>query len=417
MIEKQIKDDYKLGKLKGITELPEYFYIPVRITGTGLSLRSCDGEKIVSDRQKVDFFSQQFLDHAKTLPILCNHPKTEGGMLTPGNLKDNPIIGNCIDSWIQDDEVWGLARIYDKSLLNKLGEDIQSTSPAVYVNYENTSEYGIVKEAPGLINHLAFVDSGHWDSFDSKGFDNSEKNVAIDENNGIITNDTNLEKGKNMPENIVDSRFDKAVDSETKAVDKETKVVDEETKVVDEETKVVDEETKAVDEETKAVDGSEIEEIADDDSEIEEIADDDSEIEEIVDDDSEIEEIAADSDDTEVIDSEIETSEDKARDKAVDAMRATCDSAHSSLGVVMPVFKSRQTLRSAVNKFVIANRSFVDSKYSNLAVDSYTSELALEVLNSTLSNIKKESDSLKPKGSGMVDTGRGYSTQSDFGWR
>ena len=118
-----------------------------------------------------------------------------------------------------------------------------------------------------------------------------------------------------------------------------------------------------------------------------------------------------------MIDSEVETAEDKRRDKAVDAMRAACDSAHSSLGVVMPVFNGRLTLRSAVSKFVNANRSFIDKKYSNLAVDSYTSELALEVLDSTLSNIKKESDSLKPKGTGMVDTGRGYSAQSDFGWR
>ena len=390
MIEKQIKDDYRLGNLKGITELPEYFYIPVRITGTGLNLRSKGGDKIVADRQKVDFFSQQFLDHAKTLPILCNHPKTKGGMLSSENLKDNPIIGNCIDSWIKDDEVWGLARIYDKSLLDKLGKDIQSTSPAVYVDFENTSEYGIVKEAPGLINHLAFVDRGHWDSFDSKGFDDSEKNVTIDENSGIIANDNNIGKEKSMSENIVDSRFDKAVDSETEAVDSKTEAVDSETKVVDEE----------------------IEEIADSDSEIEEIEEiADSEIEEI----EEIEEIA--DSETEVIDSEVETAEDKRRDKAVDAMRAACDSAHSSLGVVMPVFNGRLTLRSAVSKFVNANRSFIDKKYSNLAVDSYTSELALEVLDSTLSNIKKESDSLKPKGTGMVDTGRGYSAQSDFGWR
>ena len=400
MIEKQIKDDYRLGNLKGITELPEYFYIPVRITGTGLNLRSKGGDKIVADRQKVDFFSQQFLDHAKTLPILCNHPKTKGGMLSSENLKDNPIIGNCIDSWIKDDEVWGLARIYDKSLLDKLGKDIQSTSPAVYVDFENTSEYGIVKEAPGLINHLAFVDRGHWDSFDSKGFDDSEKNVTIDENSGIIANDNNIGKEKSMSENIVDSRFDKAVDSETEAVDSKTEAVDSKTEAVDSETEAVDSKTEAVDSETKVVD-EEIEEIADSDSEIEEI----EEIEEIAD------------SETEVIDSEVETAEDKRRDKAVDAMRAACDSAHSSLGVVMPVFNGRLTLRSAVSKFVNANRSFIDKKYSNLAVDSYTSELALEVLDSTLSNIKKESDSLKPKGTGMVDTGRGYSAQSDFGWR
>ena len=98
-------------------------------------------------------------------------------------------------------------------------------------------------------------------------------------------------------------------------------------------------------------------------------------------------------------------------------MRTTCDSAHDSLGVKMPIFKGRQTMRSVVNKFVQANRSFVDSKYANLAVDSYTKELASEVLESTLNNIRSASSKLETKKEGFVDTGKGYSTLNDFGWR
>ena len=376
MIEKQIKDNYKLGLQRGILELDDCFYIPVRITGTGLSLRKDDnGKTIVADRQKVDFCSPAFLEHAKTLPILCEHPKE--GMLTSENLKSNPIIGNCIDAWIQQDEVWGLARIFDKSLLGKLGKDVNSTSPAVWVGYEKSSEDGIVKEAPASINHLAFVDKGHWDINGSIGYDDSERENVSSKNSDIISE-------KKEGETVMAEDLTNTVDDEIKASEGGTVTV------------------KAKPAEVKADEEVEVT------HKVEEISDED-EVEEPV-------EISADEAETEVIDSDTETDEDKARDEAVDEMRSTCDSAHDSLGVKMPIFKGRQTMRSVVNKFVQANLSFVDSKYANLAVDSYTKELASEVLESTLNNIRSASNKLETKKEGFVDTGKGYSALSGFGW-
>ena len=380
MIEKQIKDNYRLGLQRGILELDDCFYIPIRITGTGLSLRKNDDDKtIIADRQKVDFCSPAFLEHAKTLPILCGHPKE--GMLTSENLKNNPIIGNCIDAWIQQDEVWGLARIFDKTLLDKLGKDINSTSPAVWVGYEKSCEDGIVRETPASINHLAFVDRGHWDINGSIGYDDNEREVIESENSGIITE--NKVEGEKMAEDLT-----KTVDAEIKADEGETVTVE------------------AKPAEVKADKEVEVT------HKVEEVSDED-EVEEI----NEVEEISADEAETEVIDSETETDEDKARDKAVDEMRFAYDSAHDSLGIKMPIFKGRQTMRSVVNKFVQANRSFVDSKYANLIVDSYTKELASEVLKSTLNNIRSASVKLEGKKEGFVDTGNGYSTLSNFGWR
>ena len=402
MIEKQIKDNYRLGLQRGILELDDCFYMPVRITGTGLSLRkNDDGKAIVADRQKVDFCSPAFLEHAKSLPILCEHPKE--GMLTSENLKNNPIIGNCIDAWIQQDEVWGLARIFDKTLLDKLGKDINSTSPAVWVGYEKSCEDGVVKETPTSINHLAFVDRGHWDINGSIGYDDNEKEVIESENSGIITE--NKVEGEKMAEDLM-----KTTDAEIKA--------DEEVEVAHKVEEVSDE-----DEVEEASDEDEVEEVSDED-EVEEVSDEDevfttSDENEVftTSDENEVEEISADEAETEVIDSETETDEDKARDKAVDEMRFAYDSAHDSLGIKMPIFKGRQTMRSVVNKFVQANRSFVDSKYANLIVDSYTKELASEVLESTLNNIRSASVKLEGKKEGFVDTGSGYSTLSNFGWR
>nr|DAG82663.1 MAG TPA: hypothetical protein [Caudoviricetes sp.] len=398
MIEKQIKDNYRLGLQRGILELDDCFYIPVRITGTGLSLRKDgNGKTIVADRQKVDFCSPAFLEHAKTLPILCEHPKE--GMLTSENLKNNPIIGNCIDAWIQQDEVWGLARIFDKTLLEKMGKDINSTSPAVWVGYEKSSEDGIVKEAPASINHLAFVDKGHWDINGSIGYDDSERENVSSENSDIISEKINLSEG----EEVMAEDLTKTVDAEIKADKGETVTVEAKPAEVK-----ADEEVEVTHKVEEITDEDEVEEISDED-EVEEISDEDEEVDEV-------EEISADEAETEVIDSDTETDEDKSRDKAVDEMRSTCDSAHDSLGVKMPIFKGRQTMRSVVNKFVQANRSFVDTKYANLAVDSYTKELASEVLKSTLNNIRSASDRLETKKEGFVDTGKGYSTLNSFGW-
>ena len=412
MIEKQIKDNYRLGLQRGILELDDCFYMPVRITGTGLNLRkNDDGETIVADRQKAGFYSPAFLEHAKTLPILCEHPKE--GMLSSENLKSSPIIGNCIDAWIQQDEVWGLARIYDKTLLEKLGKEINSTSPAVWIGYEKSCEDGIMKETPLSINHLAFVKRGHWDIDGSVGYDDREKETVESINSDIISEKIN-EGGVKM----TSDGSSKAVDAEIKADEGETVTVEAKPAEVkaDEEVEVTHKVEEISDEAEveKISDEAEVEKISDED-EVEEISDGD-EVEEISDGD-EVEEISADEAETEVIDSETETDEDKARDKAVDSMRATCDSAHDSLGVKMPIFKGRQTMRSVVNKFVQANRSFVDRKYANLATDSYTKELASEVLENVLSNIRSASVKFEGKKEGFVDTGKGYSTLSNFGWK
>lgn len=416
MIEKAIKDEYRLGTRKGVTELDECFYLPVRITGTGLNLREKDGETIVADRAKVDYFSSAFIEHAKTLPIIVEHPKE--GMLESSNLKDNPIVGNCIDAWIEKDELWGLARVFDKTLLQKFGKEINSTSPAVTICYEPAAEAGIEKEVPISVNHLAFVDKGHWDNnAGSIGFDNSKIEKISVEEEKVQTSDADLSKNDIIPkveeDSMVDEKLAIAADAEKAIKDSEAKGSEE--KVADEEAqKVADEsgEKKVADEEIEEVSDDEVEELSDKDFEqldSDEIAD--------IPISDKVEEVSADEAETEVIDSETETDEDKSRDDAVDEMRAACDSAHASLGVKMPHIKGRQTMRSVVNKFVQQNRKYLNGKYANLAVDSYTKELAKEVLADTLANIRKESAKFEDKKEGFVDTGKGYSTLQGFGWK
>lgn len=463
MIEKQIKDDYRLNKRSGITELQDYFYMPVRITGSGLNLRKTDsGELILADRQKSEFFNEAFLEHCKSLPIIIDHPVTSEGekeMLNSKTLPNNAIIGNTIDAWINEDEIWGLARIYDKTLIDKIKQgEIQSTSPGVRIYYESTDP-DITTELPFDINHLAFCERGHWDIGDSKGFDASSyekldlKPLTNDENFDSVSNDN--DKGVGMQVEKLNDTQTTANDSAAadfapkveKANDiapavagalggiaaaKATDSDETSDKNADEPKGEEKEEVKA--DEPKADDGEKTEKANDAEGESssthsnlahaaslmakashaglkthtsetsspkeETVAEEIVEKDKVAKEDEakkdaekkdEKKEVKADDSCDEAIDSENETDDDKEREKELKEMRKVCDSADANLNVRMPYINGRQTYRAVAHKFISANKGFLDKKYANLALDSYTPELAKEVLESVYANIRKAS--------------------------
>lgn len=167
MFEAQILNAYNQGKVKGIVMTDTCFYMPVRITGLGESVRFVNGEPYVENRDKVNFTKESAMNHFANLPIIINHP--HNALLNSDNLKDNAIIGNTISAYCKGDEIWGIARIFDKSLINRLNKDIHSTSPALSSFHSLGND-----ECPLMINHLAFVEKGHWDSAESKGYDDSD---------------------------------------------------------------------------------------------------------------------------------------------------------------------------------------------------------------------------------------------------
>lgn len=379
MIELAIKSEYKLGTRKGIVELDDCFYIPVRITGSGLNVREGEDGAFLADRQKTEFFSQEALEHYKTLPVLAEHPD---GLLTAENLKEHPIIGNVIDAWIKDDDVVGIARIFDKSILAKIRKgEIKSTSPGFFIDLQNNSGDKL-DEVPLMINHLAFCEKGHWDSEDSQGLDASEfEKISLTQI---------LEKGETMAE--VKTTPEAEVTPEVKTAEVATPEAKEELNGIPEGV-------------VTGGDGPK-------EGEILEIIDE-ADIEDL---DAKDKEEVAEDEETEVIESEEETEDDRGKDEALDKMRSACDSAHSSLGVKMPHITGRQTKRSVVNKFLQLNRSFVSPKYRRLTLDSFTSELAGEVLNDTLANIAKKSEAVTGRVTqrGFVNTGKGYLVDRNF---
>ncbi len=436
MIEKQIKDDYRLGKRKGITELEDFFYMPVRITGSGLNIRQADGQIIVADRQTGDFFNEAFIDHCKSLPIIVEHPVDENNekdMLHTDSLASNQIVGNTIDAWIENDsEIWGLARLYDKTILDKIEKgEIQSTSPGVRIFFDEKSDPDFKREIPYGINHLAFCERGHWDKPDGKAFDNSKKNkidltfnkelCILDKTEESEVSQMQAEKANDLLDNI--GIGNKSADSE----DKVAEVAEKQDEAKTDEPKKANDSEKAdekADEPKDEKDSKEGEKANDAGVDLSNAAslmakashagviskdkedtvaevtpkqEKEEKVEEKVEkqDEAPTKEDSKKADDSECIDSADETEDDKKRESELKEMRKVCDSADANLGVKMPYISGRQTYRSIAHKFIQSNKQFLDKKYANLALDSYTPELAEEVLKSVYANIAAKSS--KPK--------------------
>ena len=90
----------------------------------------------------------------------------------------------------------------------------------------------------------------------------------------------------------------------------------------------------------------------------------------------------------EFINSDYEEQDDNLRNDALQKMRTICDSVHPSLKIKMPFIENRETPRSVITKFIKSNNVYVSPKYENIRMDSLTTELANDILNDTISNIK-----------------------------
>jgi hypothetical protein len=86
--------------------------------------------------------------------------------------------------YVKGDEVWGIAKIYDKPTMNALVNYELSTSPSVVfrdtkVNYTIEMDDGstlLVEGEPSFVDHLAICEKGVWD----KGGDASGVRIDAD---------------------------------------------------------------------------------------------------------------------------------------------------------------------------------------------------------------------------------------------
>lgn len=252
--EAEIIQDYLSGAEKSIIVCEDFFFILVRITGLGIAYR-LDKDKLLqklkdypfalsaatnmlgivnlktalkeivvaqgrdtAERlymecvQRVDRDERAFSDLSlySGLPILKNHPDNNE-MLSYHNLQDNPIIGTIVRAFQQNNEIWGIAKIYDLALLDAL-KILSSTSPAIVSQwtFEKNDDIITAKESPIYLNHLAFVASGFWDKDKNNPSGYKADSYKINKESNMAEKDPNA--ATNEPTRTTDSD-----DSTTKA--------------------------------------------------------------------------------------------------------------------------------------------------------------------------------------------------------
>lgn len=193
----EIIDGLIEGKLKSPQVDGESFYILLRITGTGITERyktNDKGEPIVKDgkpevykinRLEDEFLSDNFLNACNGIPVLIEHPKSNNQLIDGENFKKH-IVGTIIKAFVKGSEVWGVARILDPTVLNKIVDNLKSTSPAVTSRNE-VGNNDIVNEHFDRIDHLALVVDGYWDDY-------SDKAIQIDKKNKIKIEGDSMDK-------------------------------------------------------------------------------------------------------------------------------------------------------------------------------------------------------------------------------
>lgn len=179
--------------------------LAIRITGTGLAYRSSIGEHVWRDPSL--YLNDEFLKRCNGLIVIMNHP--ESAVLNSEEFKDR-AIGSIVLPYIKGDEVWGIAKIYDKDAMAQIIEEGESpegisTSPSVVFdntagNTTLTTENGeplLIEGVPFLLDHIAIVtkergSKGVWD----KGGDAT----------GVLL--TNLEVSDMDKENLMEPKAD-----------------------------------------------------------------------------------------------------------------------------------------------------------------------------------------------------------------
>jgi 8-oxo-dGTP pyrophosphatase MutT (NUDIX family) len=169
------------------------YLFALRITGTGTAFRQKLGELVY--RRPENYLTPEFLERCNGLPVIWEHP--DQGRLDSKEFT-NRIIGTIVLPYIQGDEVWGIAKIYDQDAANLMASKQLSTSPAVVFrhtdgNVQTKLEDGrtlLVEGKPSLLDHLAICKEGVWD----KGGEPTGVELSTVNNSGEIEMPDEIEK-------------------------------------------------------------------------------------------------------------------------------------------------------------------------------------------------------------------------------
>jgi hypothetical protein len=218
-----------LRKMKGMTELeiaeairdeelvsPQIIenicLIDMRISGTGFSYRPKLNEWVY--RRDTIYLTPEFLQRCNGIPIILDHPDTQ--ILNSDEFAKR-VVGTMFLPYIKGEDVWGVARVYDREANIMIAEGQLSTSPSVVfrdpkVNYTIELDDGgtlLVEGKPSFVDHLAICEKGVWDKggdatgirIDSEGAGEPQEQVVTakkDEDLPLPIEGANLEPAPEM---------------------------------------------------------------------------------------------------------------------------------------------------------------------------------------------------------------------------
>lgn len=193
------------GKYTSPQKFCNVWLYAIRITGTGVAYRGGRGEGGLGEftfRPAAEWVTPDFLARCNGLPVVLDHP--ESPILTSDEFA-NRIVGTVFYPFVKNDEVWGVAKIYDDATKEMLVTEQWSTSPGVLADEEAVSvplqsgETLLYEGAPFLLDHIAICRNGVWDKYGAP--------VGVD---ATITN------GENMAEHEKEDRRDEERQDEEK---------------------------------------------------------------------------------------------------------------------------------------------------------------------------------------------------------
>ena len=178
----EVKTEFDVAELirQGVLPSPQPYanmhLLAIRITGTGLAYRSGIKEHVWRDPSL--YLNDAFLKRCQGLQVIMNHP--DDAVLDAQEFAAR-TIGSIMLPYIQNDEVWGIAKIYDDAAMATIVAEANSpegisTSPSVVFDETadnvllSTEDGGklLIEGVPFLLDHIAIVTKAHgskgvWD--------------------------------------------------------------------------------------------------------------------------------------------------------------------------------------------------------------------------------------------------------------
>lgn len=167
MTETEVAQAIMVGELPSPQFVRNMWLFDIRITGTGTSFRSKDDEYVY--RPPENYLTDEFLARCNGLTVIVDHPKA--ATLDSKEFKAR-TVGSILLPYIKGDEIWGIAKIYDKTTAELMTTEQLSTSPSVVFrnpeveNSTVTLDGGatlLIEGKPVLLDHIAICEAGVWD--------------------------------------------------------------------------------------------------------------------------------------------------------------------------------------------------------------------------------------------------------------